>query len=74
MIYLAIMFSGFLTLLEAPLTLPGIAGIILTVGMADDANVLIFERIREEVKGGRPPISAMEAGYKRAFKTIIDYE
>ena len=67
-----IIILGVLSLLQATLTLPGIAGIVLTIGMAVDANVLIFERIREEVKSGRSPISAMEAGYKRAFKTIID--
>jgi len=61
-----------LSLLQATLTLPGIAGIVLTIGMAVDANVLIFERIREEVRAGRPPFSAMEAGYKQAFRTIFD--
>ena len=63
---------GLLSLLQATLTLPGIAGIVLTIGMAVDANVLIFERIREEVRAGRAPFSAMEAGYKQAFRTIID--
>ncbi len=63
---------GVLSLLQATLTLPGIAGIVLTIGMAVDANVLIFERIREEARAGRAPFSAMEAGYKRAFTTIID--
>ena len=61
-----------LSLLQATLTLPGVAGIVLTIGMAVDANVLVFERIREEVRGGRPPISAVDAGYTRAFTTIID--
>jgi len=61
-----------LSLLQATLTLPGIAGIVLTVGMAVDANVLIFERIREEVRNGRTPMSAIDAGYSRAFTTIID--
>ncbi len=61
-----------LSSLQATLTLPGIAGIVLTVGMAVDANVLIFERIREEVSGGRSPISAVDAGYSRAMSTIID--
>ncbi len=56
----------------ATLTLPGIAGIVLTVGMAVDANVLIFERIREEIRHGRSPISAIDAGYSRALTTIID--
>ena len=63
---------GVLSLLQATLTLPGIAGIVLTVGMAVDANVLIFERIREEVRGGRSPLSAVDAGYRRAITTIID--
>ncbi len=58
--------------LQATLTLPGIAGIVLTMGMAVDANVLIFERIREEIKTGRSPISAVDAGYRRALTTIID--
>ncbi|MEA1937763.1 MAG: protein translocase subunit SecD [Pseudomonadota bacterium] len=61
-----------LSLLQATLTLPGIAGIVLTVGMAVDANVLIFERIREEFRIGRSPISAIDAGYSRAMSTIID--
>ena len=61
-----------LSLLQATLTLPGIAGIVLTVGMAVDANVLIFERIREETRNGRSPISAIDAGYSRALSTIID--
>jgi preprotein translocase subunit SecD len=58
--------------LQATLTLPGIAGVVLTIGMAVDANVLIFERIREEVAIGRTPISAVDAGYSRAITTIID--
>ncbi len=61
-----------LSSLQATLTLPGIAGIVLTVGMAVDANVLVFERIREEVAGGRSPISAVDAGYSRAMSTIVD--
>jgi preprotein translocase subunit SecD len=61
-----------LSVLQATLTLPGIAGIVLTMGMAVDANVLIFERIREEVAAGRTPISAIDAGYSRAMATIID--
>jgi preprotein translocase subunit SecD len=63
---------GGLSVLQATLTLPGIAGIVLTIGMAVDANVLIFERIREEVHGGRSPLSSVDAGYKRALTTIID--
>ena len=61
-----------LSSLQATLTLPGIAGIVLTVGMAVDANVLIFERIREELAGGRTAISAIDAGYSRAMSTIVD--
>ena len=61
-----------MSLLGATLTLPGIAGIVLTVGMAVDANVLIFSRIKEELAGGRPVQSAIDAGYGRAFLTILD--
>ena len=61
-----------LSVLQATLTLPGIAGIVLTMGMAVDANVLIFERIREEIRGGRSPMNAVDAGYRRALTTIID--
>lgn len=61
-----------MSILSATLTLPGIAGIVLTVGMAVDANVLIFERIREELKAGVPPQSAINAGYSRAFVSIFD--
>ena len=61
-----------LSLLGATLTLPGIAGIALTLGMAVDANVLIYERIREEVRGGRSLISSLQAGFERAFGTIFD--
>ena len=67
-----ILMAAALSLLQATLTLPGIAGIVLTVGMAVDANVLIFERIREEQRNGRTPISAVDAGYQRALTTIID--
>ncbi len=63
---------GALSFLQATLTLPGIAGIVLTIGMAVDANVLVFERIREEVRAGHTPISAVDAGYSRAFTTIVD--
>jgi preprotein translocase subunit SecD len=63
---------GSLSLLGATLTLPGIAGIALTMGMAVDANVLIYERIREEVRTGRTMLSALDAGFKRAFGTILD--
>ncbi|MCG8471396.1 MAG: protein translocase subunit SecD, partial [Desulfobacterales bacterium] len=57
---------------QATLTLPGIAGIILTIGMAVDANVLIFERIREELNIGRSPVAAVEAGFEKATLTILD--
>ncbi len=63
---------GALTFLQATLTLPGIAGIVLTIGMAVDANVLIFERIREESRAGRSAISSIDAGFKRALGTILD--
>ena len=56
----------------AVLTLPGIAGVILTIGMGVDSNVLIFERIREELRAGKSPVSAVDLGFKRAFLTIID--
>ncbi len=63
---------GSLSILQATLTLPGIAGIVLTIGMAVDANVLIFERIKEELATGKSPFNAVEAGFKRAFTTIVD--
>mgnify|MGYP001412028494 CR=1 FL=1 len=66
------MLIGVLTILEATLTLPGIAGIILTVGMAVDANVLIFERIREELKTEKSAIHAFDSGYSRAKITVLD--
>ena len=61
-----------LSMLQATLTLPGIAGIVLTVGMAVDANVLIFERIREEIRNGNTPQASIHAGYAKAFSTIAD--
>jgi protein-export membrane protein SecD len=67
-----LMLVGVLTILEATLTLPGIAGIILTVGMAVDANVLIFERIREELKTEKSIIHAFDTGYTRAKITVLD--
>ncbi len=67
-----LMLIGILTILEATLTLPGIAGIILTVGMAVDANVLIFERIREELKKEKSAIHAFDSGYTRAKITVLD--
>lgn len=66
------MIFGILSLLNATLTLPGIAGIVLTVGIAVDSNVLIYERIREEVRTGRSPLNAIDAGFKRALATILD--
>jgi preprotein translocase subunit SecD len=61
-----------LAVFQATLTLPGIAGIILTIGMAVDANVIVFERIREEVRLGKTPRAAVDAGYSRATMTILD--
>jgi preprotein translocase subunit SecD len=66
------MIFGVLSLLNATLTLPGICGIVLTVGIAVDSNVLIYERIREEVRAGRSPIAAIDAGFTRALATILD--
>lgn len=67
-----VLIVGVMTALGATLTLPGIAGIVLTIGMAVDANVLIFERIREETRAGRKPTRALEEGFKSAFGTILD--
>ncbi len=67
-----VLIAGALSLMGATLTLPGIAGIILTIGMAVDANVLIFERIREEAHLGRPPVNAIETGYRRSLAPILD--
>ncbi len=67
-----ILLGAALSVLPATLTLPGIAGIVLTIGMAVDANVLIFERIKEEVRAGKTPFAAVESGYKRALTTILD--
>jgi protein-export membrane protein SecD len=67
-----VLMAAALSTLGATLTLPGIAGIVLTVGMAVDANVLIFERIREEVVNGRGPIGAIDAGFRGATRTIVD--
>ena len=68
----AVMLLGAMALFGATLTLPGIAGFILTIGMAVDSNVLIFERIREELRAGRAPKTAIENGFSKAFATIID--
>jgi len=67
-----VMIVSLLSILQATLTLPGIAGIVLTVGMAVDANVLIFQRIREEIKNGNSPQMSISAGYDKAFSTIAD--
>jgi preprotein translocase subunit SecD len=68
----AIILIAALSYLNATLTLPGIAGIILTIGMAVDSNVLIFERIREELRAGKATVAAVDAGFSKAFLTIID--
>jgi protein-export membrane protein SecD len=67
-----ILMLAILSALQATMTLPGMAGILLTLGMAVDANILINERIREETRNGRPPLAALEAGFKRAYSTIFD--
>ena len=67
-----VLIVALLSMLQATLTLPGIAGIVLTVGMAVDANVLIFQRIREEIKNGNSPQASIHAGYEKAFTTIAD--
>ena len=71
-VWTLILLLGILTLLGATLTLPGIAGLILTVGMSVDANVIIFERIKEELRNGKSVRSAIDAGYERAITTIVD--
>ena len=71
-VWTLILLLGILALLEATLTLPGIAGLILTVGMSVDANVIIFERIKEELRNGKSVRSAIDAGYERAITTIVD--
>jgi preprotein translocase subunit SecD len=67
-----VLMLGALAYFGAALTLPGIAGVLLTVGMAIDANVLIFERIREETRVGKTVRAAIDAGYAKAFSTIVD--
>jgi len=67
-----VLLLALMSLLQATLTMPGIAGIVLTVGMAIDANVLVFERIREELRNGTTPQAAINAGYEKAFATIAD--
>ena len=68
----ALLLAAAMSLFEATLTLPGIAGFILTIGMAVDSNVLVFERIREELRNGRAPKAAIENGFTKAFATIVD--
>jgi preprotein translocase subunit SecD len=72
LIFNVVILMGVLAAFKASLTLPGLAGIVLTIGMAVDANVLIFERIREELRLGKTPRTAVEAGYDKAFWTIFD--
>lgn len=67
-----VMIFALMSMIQASLTLPGIAGIVLTMGMAVDANVLVFERMREELREGRSPLAAIDSGYSRAMATIID--
>jgi len=67
-----IILLGFLAATKATLTLPGIAGIVLIIGMSVDANVLIFERIREELRSGKTPRASIDTGYAKAFLTILD--
>ncbi len=72
LIFNLVLIIAALSILQATLTLPGIAGIVLTIGMAVDANVLIFERIKEELRNGNSPQSAIFSGYEKAFATIFD--
>jgi len=72
LVFNAILLIGCLSIFSATLTLPGIAGIVLTLGMAVDANVLVYERIREELRSGRSPVTAIDYGYAEAMRTIID--
>jgi preprotein translocase subunit SecD len=67
-----VMIIALMSLIQAALTLPGIAGIVLTVGMSVDANVLIFERIREEIANGNSPQNSIRAGFDKAYSTIVD--
>jgi preprotein translocase subunit SecD len=67
-----IILLGFMGFSKATLTLPGIAGVILTIGMGVDSNVLIFERIREELRAGKPPSAAVDQGFAHAWVTIVD--
>ena len=67
-----VLLVALMSLLQASLSLPGIAGIVLTIGMAADANVLIYERIREELRNGNSPQAAIHAGFDKAFSAIAD--
>jgi preprotein translocase subunit SecD len=67
-----ILILALMSMIGTTLTLPGIAGFVLTIAMAVDANVLIYERIREELRAGRTPVAAIETGFQRAFVTILD--
>ena len=71
-IFNIILLVSLLSLIEATLTMPGIAGIVLTIGMAVDANVLVFERIKEELRSGRSIMNSIDLGYKFVLKTILD--
>ncbi|HOJ51858.1 MAG TPA: MMPL family transporter, partial [Syntrophales bacterium] len=72
LVFNMIIILAFLAAFRATLTLPGIAGIVLIIGMSVDANVLIFERMREEMRTGKPPRSVVETGYAKAFFAILD--
>src|SRR3990170_6789214 len=63
---------GFLSAFGITLTLPGIAGLVLTMGMAVDGNIIIFERIKEEIRVGKSPLAAIDAGYSRSLWTVLD--
>ena len=67
-----IYFYALIKLIPITLTLPGIAGLILTIGVAADANIVIFERVKEEIRGGRSVVSGIATGYKRGFAAIVD--
>jgi preprotein translocase subunit SecD len=67
-----IILVAFMAIAGAVLTLPGIAGVVLTIGMGVDSNVLVFERIREELRNGKAPATAVDSGFSNAFRTIID--
>jgi len=72
MMFNVVFLLAVLAMLQATLTLPGIAAVVLTIGMAVDANIIIYERIREELRAGKSPRSAVQAGFGRAFWTVFD--